>query len=156
VSAVDLPDSASPSDSIFLHAAAAKMSTSTRVGVFCNCKPSKCSGRCRCVKNNVKCSVRCHFSEFDCGNLSSLLHRTEIALPVVAISLGTSAGTVSGRKRAATSTTTKTYAPKRTRNRQPQATTSTVPIKSESLDSNKSWIENEKCMMRRRIWQSLE
>jgi hypothetical protein len=31
-------------------------------------------------KNNAKCSVHCHSSEFDGANLSSLLRRTEIAL----------------------------------------------------------------------------
>jgi hypothetical protein len=66
-----------PPSTISLHAATAKISTSTRVGISCNCKPPRCLGRCCCIKNNMKCSVHCHSSEFDCANLSSLLQRTE-------------------------------------------------------------------------------
>ena len=121
-SAVEIPEEfTTESSSISLHSVAAKMSASTRVTVSCNCKPPKCSGRCRRAKNNVKCSVHCHSSKFDCGNLSSLLHRTEIALvPVATMESGrgdhaSSSGT--GRKRAATSTITKALcAPKRMRN----------------------------------------
>jgi primase-polymerase (primpol)-like protein len=63
-----------------LHAAAAKVSTSERITISCNCKGPQCSGRCRCIKNKVKCSVHCHATEFDCENLSNLQTRTEIAL----------------------------------------------------------------------------
>jgi len=63
-----------------LHAAAARVSTSERIAISCNCKGPQCSGRCRCIKNKVKCSVHCHSTEFDCGNLSNLQTRTEIAL----------------------------------------------------------------------------
>jgi hypothetical protein len=63
-----------------LHAAAARVSTSERITISCNCKGPQCSGRCRCIKNKVKCSVHCHATEFDCGNLSNLQTRTEIAL----------------------------------------------------------------------------
>ena len=102
----------------------------------CNCKPPKCSGRCRCTKNNVKCSAHCHSSEFDRGNLSSLAFRDCI---------GTSGycgvgprrscrASSTGRKRGATSTITKALCvPMRTRNRQPQAASN-----SESLESIKS------------------
>lgn len=64
---------------ITLHAAAEKQSTSDRVSISCNCK-NKCQGRCRCLKNQVKCSVYCHADDHDCGNLSTLDTRTEIAL----------------------------------------------------------------------------
>lgn len=40
----------------------------------------RCTGECRCLKNKVKCSVHCHATEFDCGNLRNLGTRTEIAL----------------------------------------------------------------------------
>jgi hypothetical protein len=65
---------------ITLHGAAAKMSTSERISVSCNCKPPRCTGKCRCLKNKVKCWVHCHATEFDCGNLCNLEIRTEIAL----------------------------------------------------------------------------
>ncbi|KAA8892790.1 hypothetical protein FN846DRAFT_896549 [Sphaerosporella brunnea] len=65
---------------ISLHQAAAKSSISERISVSCNCKPPKCSGRCGCLRNRVQCSVHCHASEFDCGNLSGLQDRTQIAL----------------------------------------------------------------------------
>jgi hypothetical protein len=106
--AVDILEFAS---TISLHEAAAKISTGAQVGISCNGKPPRCSGRCRCIKNNVKCSGHCHSSEFNCANLSSLLQQMEIALvprqpdseaqiqlEVQAIAART------GRKRAATST----------------------------------------------------
>jgi len=65
---------------ITLHAASAKMSTSERISVSCNCKPPRCTGKCRCLKNKVKCSVHCHATEFDCHNLSELAIRTGVAL----------------------------------------------------------------------------
>ena len=119
------------------------MSTSTRVTASCNCKPPKCSGRCRCTKNNVKRSVHCHSSEFDCGNISSLLHRTVIALvPLATMESGRgdhASASRTGRKRAATSTVTKVQcAPKPTQNRQSQADSN-----SESLESVKSWMQKE-------------
>jgi hypothetical protein len=39
-----------------------------------------CTGRCRCKKNQVQCSIYCHADEHDCGNLSPLSTRIEIAL----------------------------------------------------------------------------
>jgi len=64
---------------ISLHAASAKESHSTRIGISCNCK-DKCTGRCRCKKNQVQCSVHCHSDEHNCGNLAPLRTRTELAL----------------------------------------------------------------------------
>jgi len=68
------------STEITLHAAAGMVSTSDRIGISCNCKGPRCSGRCRCIRNKVQCSVHCHSHEFDCGNLSPLTTRTELAL----------------------------------------------------------------------------
>lgn len=64
---------------ITLHGAAGMQSTSNRVSISCNCK-KQCQGRCQCLKNQVKCSIYCHSDEHDCGNLSSLITRTEIAI----------------------------------------------------------------------------
>ena len=84
-----VPDSASAqiaipcvpmSTVISLHAAAGKNSTSERIDISCNCKGPQCKGRCRCIKNKVKCSVYCHSTEHDCGNLLELAKRTELAL----------------------------------------------------------------------------
>jgi hypothetical protein len=72
---------------ISLHAVAGKVSTSTRIGVSCNCK-NRCQGRCRCLKNKLKCSIHCHSDDYDCGNLSELSMRTEMGLvPRTEISL---------------------------------------------------------------------
>ncbi|KAG0138280.1 hypothetical protein HOY82DRAFT_596549 [Tuber indicum] len=68
------------STEITLHAAAAKISTSDRIGVSCTCKGPKCSGRCLCIRNKVQCSVHCHSLEFESGNLSPLTTPTELAL----------------------------------------------------------------------------
>jgi hypothetical protein len=64
---------------ITLHAAAAAESTSNRVIVSCNCK-AVCTGCCQCKKNQVQFSMYCHADEHDCGNLSPLTTRTEIAV----------------------------------------------------------------------------
>ena len=77
--AANIPETELP-NIITLHAASAKMSTSERISVSCNCKPPRCTGKCRCLKNKVKCSVHCHATEFDCHNLSELAFRTEVAL----------------------------------------------------------------------------
>lgn len=78
------------SEKVTLHAEAAKISTSTWVTISCNCKGPQCIGRCRCVKNQVSCSIYYHATEFDCGNFGSLELRTELAMvPRVAIA-GTS------------------------------------------------------------------
>ena len=65
---------------ITLHTAAAKNSTSDRVSISCNCSKDQCMKRCRCVRNNVKCSIYCHDEDRDCGNLGPLVSRTEITL----------------------------------------------------------------------------
>jgi len=65
---------------ITLHTASARMSTSERISVSCNCKPPCCTGKCRCFKKKVKSSVHCHATEFDYHNLSELAIRTEVAL----------------------------------------------------------------------------
>jgi len=77
--AANIPETELP-NIITLHAASAKMSTSERISVSCNCRPPRCTGKCRCLKNKVKCSVHCHATEFDCHNLSELAIRTEVAL----------------------------------------------------------------------------
>lgn len=97
-----VPDSASAqiaipstpmSTVISLHAAAGKNSTSERIGISCNCKGPQCKGRCRCMKNKVKCSVHCYATEHDCGNLSELAIRTELALVNRPTSTGASIST---------------------------------------------------------------
>lgn len=65
-----------PTARVTLHATAALESTSDRVSISCNCK-KQCTLRCRCQKNQAKCSVYCHTGEHDCGNLSALDVRTE-------------------------------------------------------------------------------
>jgi len=65
---------------ITLHTASARMSTSERISVSCNCKPPRCTGKCRCFKKKVKSSVHCHATEFDYHNLLELAIRTEVAL----------------------------------------------------------------------------
>lgn len=69
---------------ITLAYAARKASASLRISVSCTCK-LKCTARCRCVKNKLKYSIYCHTKhmlpeDHDCGNLSTLATRTEIAL----------------------------------------------------------------------------
>ncbi len=62
-----------------LHKAAKLQSTASAAAaaVKCKCK-SKCDERCACVKKNVKCTVHCHNSEFECTNLSALTIRTDL------------------------------------------------------------------------------
>jgi hypothetical protein len=50
--------------------AASEASTSTRVGISCQCK---------CYKETKQCSVHCHRDDNKCGNLLGLATRTEIA-----------------------------------------------------------------------------
>ena len=66
---------------ITLANAARQASTSVRISVSCTCK-LRCTGRCRCIKNNLKCSIYCHTNhtlpeDHDCGNLSTLATRTQ-------------------------------------------------------------------------------
>jgi hypothetical protein len=71
----------STGNEITLHQAAAQASTSNKAGVSCNCKKACNTRRCRCFKNDLKCSIYCHKSdEHDCGNLKPLSERTEISL----------------------------------------------------------------------------
>ncbi|KFY24781.1 hypothetical protein V491_02021 [Pseudogymnoascus sp. VKM F-3775] len=65
---------------VTLALAAREASTSARVGVSCQCKGYCSTKRCRCYKESKECSVHCHNDDHDCGNLSSLATRTEIAL----------------------------------------------------------------------------
>lgn len=65
---------------ITLGFAAREASTSARVGVSCQCKGPCNTRRCRCYKEDKECSVHCHRDEHNCGNLSGLATRTELAL----------------------------------------------------------------------------
>jgi hypothetical protein len=65
---------------IALGLAAREASTSTRVGISCQCKGQCSTKRCRCYKEAKECSVHCHNDDHNCGNLSGLTTRTEIAL----------------------------------------------------------------------------
>ena len=58
---------------------ASQASTSNKVGVSCNCKKGCGTRRCRCYKNDLKCSVYCHNTDYDCKNLKPLAERTEIS-----------------------------------------------------------------------------
>lgn len=68
------------STSISLQAAAAHASTSVRVRISCQCRNDCKTRRCRCIKEQKKCSIHCHEDEHDCGNLSQLSERTQHAL----------------------------------------------------------------------------
>jgi hypothetical protein len=72
-----IPDS---TKEVTLGQAAREASTSARVGVSCQCKGDCNTKRCRCYKEGKQCSVHCHRDDHDCGNLSGLASRTEIAL----------------------------------------------------------------------------
>ena len=55
-----------------------KAPTSLHISVCYICK-SKCTGKCRCIKNNLKCSIYCHTKHtlpegHDGGNLLSCSH----------------------------------------------------------------------------------
>jgi hypothetical protein len=55
-------------------------SQSDRVIISCNCKGDCSTKRCRCFKEDLRCSVHCHIDDHNCGNLSDLTVRTEMAL----------------------------------------------------------------------------
>ena len=59
---------------------ASQASTSNKVGASCNCKKGCGTWRCRCYKNDLKCSIYCHNTDYDCGNLKPLTERTEVSL----------------------------------------------------------------------------
>jgi len=68
---------------LILANAARQASTTTRVCVSCTCKKSCSNRRCRCFKNDLKCSIYCHTkvsTDHDCGNLSALAERTQVGL----------------------------------------------------------------------------
>lgn len=66
---------------ISLAMAAEAESTSDRVRVSCQCTGQCSTRRCRCYKEDLRCSVHCHMDEQHvCENLSTLLERTEISL----------------------------------------------------------------------------
>ena len=72
-----IPDS---TKEVGLGLAGREASTSQRIGVSCQCKGLCSTKRCRCYKENKECSVHCHKDDHDCGRLSGLAIRTEIAL----------------------------------------------------------------------------
>lgn len=74
---INIPES---TKEVTLGLAAKEASTSSRVGVSCQCKELCNTKRCRCCKEGKECSTHCHRDEHDCGNLSGLAVRTEIAL----------------------------------------------------------------------------
>jgi len=83
--------------------AARQASTTTRISVSCTCKKSCSNRRCRCFKNDLKCSIYCHTkvsTDHDCGNLSALAERTQVGLleniPIDPELLDEVAGPVSG------------------------------------------------------------
>lgn len=65
---------------VTLSLAAREASTSARVGISCQCKGTCNTKRCKCYKEDKQCSVHCHRDDQNCGNLSGLATRTEIAL----------------------------------------------------------------------------
>jgi transposase InsO family protein len=65
---------------VTLGMAAREASTSARVGVSCQCKGPCDTKRCKCYKEGKQCSIHCHRDENECGNLSGLVTRTEVAL----------------------------------------------------------------------------
>lgn len=70
------------SKKIALSKAALEASTSDRVVISCKCKGKCNTKRCRCFKEQKKCSVHCYSGDddHDCGFLASLALRTEKAL----------------------------------------------------------------------------
>lgn len=65
---------------VTLAQAARDASTSERVGISCQCKGQCSTKRCRCYMEEKECTVHCHRDDHDCGNLSGLATRTELAL----------------------------------------------------------------------------
>jgi hypothetical protein len=60
---------------VTLGLAAREASTSARVGISCQCKGPCNTKRCKCYKEDKRCSVHCHRDENECGNLSGLTIR---------------------------------------------------------------------------------
>lgn len=66
---------------IILYRAAFLSSTSDRVGICCTCQKQCNTKRCRCIKNNMKCSTHCHkILNLACGNFAPIATRDEISL----------------------------------------------------------------------------
>ena len=66
---------------ITLHTVAAKIGTSNKVAVSCNCKKSSTpQSRCKCQKNKIEYSQYFHNSRLDCGNAGSLKTSTDIMI----------------------------------------------------------------------------
>ena len=57
-----------------------KTSTSTRLAISRQCNGPCSTKRCKSYEEGKKCSVHCHRDENDCGNISGLVARTEVAL----------------------------------------------------------------------------
>jgi len=74
---IDIPNS---TKQVTLALAAREASTSARVGISCQCKGACSTKRCKCYKEGKQCSIHCHRDDHDCGNLSGLPIRTEMAL----------------------------------------------------------------------------
>ncbi len=70
-----------PTKLITLHAVAAKIDTSNKVDVSCNCKKS-CTPqpRYKCRKNKVECLKYFHNFCRDCGNAGSLKTGTDVTI----------------------------------------------------------------------------
>ena len=70
-----------PTKLIILYAVAAKLGTSNKVTVSCNCKKfCILQSRCKCRKNKVECSQYYHNSLCDCGNARSLKTGTDVTI----------------------------------------------------------------------------
>ncbi len=67
-----------PIKPISLHVVAAKIGTSNKIAVHCNCK-EMCTpqSRCKCRKSRVQSSQYCHNSRRDCGNAGPLQESTK-------------------------------------------------------------------------------
>lgn len=70
-----------PTKLITLHAIAAKIGTSNKIAVSCNCKKS-CTpqSKCKCRKNKVECLQYCHNSRRDCRNAESFKANTDVTI----------------------------------------------------------------------------
>ena len=78
---------------------AAKLNSSgERVTISCQCKGQCSTNRCRCFKNNLRCSVHCHREVHDCGFLKPLTERTEANLAKGGDSASEEEGRVEGDK----------------------------------------------------------
>ena len=65
---------------IILAYAAYQEKTYTSTSIACSCKKDCKTARCQCKKHKQKCSIAYHNKGVDCGNLASLVNRTEKGL----------------------------------------------------------------------------